>query len=101
MAERDNAAAVLRNHGSQAADELRRRQWALALDNALAAPKSEPWKLALASWMRASTQASRSWLTARQNLGTPSALSHNLSFFARHQRSSDPSYARLIALSSS
>jgi REP element-mobilizing transposase RayT len=112
MAERDRPDIVVRDNGADAADDVRQLQWSLILNRALGAlgrsvsdaaagRKSARWKLALATWMRETTQASRRWLTDKLNLGTPQALSHNLSTFTRLHRSTDPDYARLKALSSS
>ena len=48
------------------------------------APKSAPWKLALAAWMKSHTQTSNRWLCQTLNLGTPDAFSHNLTKYRRH-----------------
>lgn len=109
MAERDHASWVSRHSGATATDDLKHRQWTIALTKALAclgrseteaaaAMKSELWKLAVACWMRETTQASRAWLSGKLVLGTPQALSHNLAVFARVHRATDPDYARLKAL---
>jgi len=36
--------------------------------------KSAPWKLALAAWLKASTQATNRWLSIKLNLGVPTSI---------------------------
>ena len=109
---RSKLAAVVRDSGAAAAEDVRHRQWSVALAKALAtlgrseadaaaAQKSERWKLAIATWMRETTQARNAWLSVKLNLGTPPALSRNLSVFARHRLSCDPDLQRLRTISAS
>ena len=48
------------------------------VDEARAAAKSEPWKLAVATWMRDTVHARNKWLSKTLGLGTPAAVSRNL-----------------------
>jgi len=63
-----------------------RREWetrleagARALERPLSAaaadPKSAPWKVALAAWLKRHTSATNRWLTERLNMGPPDAVS--------------------------
>ena len=49
---------------------LRRR-----LDEAASEPKSAPWKVALATWLKRHTSATNRWLTERLHMGPPDAVS--------------------------
>ncbi len=49
---------------------LRRR-----LSEAPAEPKSAPWKVALAAWLKRHTSATNRWLTERLHMGPPDAVS--------------------------
>ena len=49
------------------------------------APKSAEWKIAVAAWMKSHTDASNGWLSEKLNLGTPAALSRNLTRFRRNR----------------
>jgi len=80
---------------------MREMQWAQALRKILPAarrpetdlaraPKSAPWKLALASWMKTHTQASNPWLCAQMNLGAPAAFSRNLTLYRRNHPTEQP-----------
>jgi hypothetical protein len=66
--------------------ELNRREWetrlaagARALGRELppapAEPKSAPWKVALAAWLKRHTSATNRWLTERLHMGPPDAVS--------------------------
>ena len=59
--------------------------------------KRAPWKLAIASWMKLHTQAANNWLSAQLNLGSPSALSSNLTLYRRQIQACDPSWKKLTA----
>src|SRR5271165_2056061 len=61
--------------------------------------KSADWKLAVAAWIKSRTQASNRWLTEHLDLGTPAALSRNLTTYRRRRQSQDPAWKRLISIS--
>jgi REP element-mobilizing transposase RayT len=88
------------------AEQMRAAQWEKYLDKILvvlgrsveeakAAPKSEPWKLAVATWMRDSARARHNWLSEKLALGTPSVVSRNLVRYRRRIQSTDPYWQRL------
>jgi REP element-mobilizing transposase RayT len=92
------------------AKEVRRLQWETALQKALrateqteaalkAAAKSAPWKLALAAWLKAKTQASNGWLARRLSLGAPAALSRNLTHYRRSLQPRDRVWKKLTSIS--
>ena len=92
------------------AKEVRETQWSAALGRALEAlrrtpadtlssRKSAEWKLAIAAWMKTRTQASNRWLTENLHLGTPAALSRNLTHDRRHGQSLDPAWKQLTSIS--
>jgi len=64
-----------------------------------AAAKSADWKLALAEWMKTTTQATSGWLSEKLQMGAPAALSRNLTTYRRHQRDHHPVWKRLISKS--
>jgi len=85
---------------------MRASQWELHLQKALSAigrsvaearlaPKSELWKLALATWMRDAARPKNSWLSDRLVLGHPCVLSRNLTRYRCLHQHSDPTWARL------
>jgi len=45
------------------------------LSEAAAEPKSAPWKVALAAWLKRHTSATNRWLTERLHMGPPDAVS--------------------------
>jgi len=66
--------------------ELNRREWEARLEEgarslgrelpaAAADPKSAPWKMALAAWLKLRTSATNRWLTDRLRMGPPDAVS--------------------------
>ena len=61
-----------------------------------ATAKSEGWKLAVAEWMKTTTQATNGWLSANLHMGAPAALSRNLTQYRRSSRDHDPLWKRLI-----
>jgi putative transposase len=74
--------------------EVKQHRWSIALAAALQDMqksradlhrdrKSAHWKLLVAARMKRSTDASNRWLAENLNLGTPAALSHNLTLFHR------------------
>ena len=80
--------------------EVRELQWQAALAKALAAagktreealcaPKSAVWKLALATWMKVHTQAPNGWLGRQLNLGEATSLSSNLTRYRRQHQATD------------
>ena len=103
-------AATARAWETTGAKEVRRVQWEMARrkglralqrsQNELAgAAKSEGWKLALAEWMKTTTQATNSWLSENLHLGAPAALSRNLTHYRRSKRDRDSNWRRLISIS--
>jgi REP element-mobilizing transposase RayT len=100
----------LRSSDATGVKEVRSLGWMAALNQGLEAlgysleearstPKSLPWKLALAAWMKKRTQANNPWLTEQLNLGTPNAFSRNLTNFRRARQGSDPTWRMLTSLS--
>ncbi len=94
----------------EGARELREARWDDLLEKALrkagkaaedakAAPKSAAWKLALAAWMKMRTQASNGWLSRRLHLGTPAALSRNLTHYRRTLQTTDRLWQVLTSIS--
>lgn len=108
---RDHAlVARTRAWESIGAKEIREREWADALEQALQfcgrseteirdSLKSAGWKLAIAAWMKTRTQVSNAWLARRLSLGTPDAFSHNLTHYRRETQATDALWRRLISLS--
>jgi len=112
LIEEHNLAGVIRSWDSPGVADVRRRRWEAELTGALKIldrnpeqasrdRKSEPWKLAVAAWMRGNTQASNRWLSMKLNLGSPAALSRNLTHFRRTGQLADPSWKLLISRSAS
>jgi REP-associated tyrosine transposase len=115
----DFKTALVRDHAlvartraweSSGAKEIREREWAKALNLVLqscgrseaesrAARKSADWKLAIAAWMKTHTQASNGWLARRLSLGTPDALSHNLTRYRREIQPTDRLWRQLTSFS--
>ena len=115
----DFKAALVKDHALSAtsrawetggAKEIRAIQWSNELGRALTAlrhapadtlssPKSADWKLAIAAWLKTRTQVSNRWLTDNVHLGTPAALSRNLTHYRRHIQSRDPAWKRLTSIS--
>jgi REP element-mobilizing transposase RayT len=103
-------AAEARAWTQEGALELRQAQWEERLQQGLAAvgktleqarqePKSAAWKLAVAAWMKACTQANNGWLSARLHLGTPAAFSRNLTTYRRQLTPSDRLWKTLTSIS--
>jgi putative transposase len=66
--------------------ENNRREWHVQLDSGLkqlrrdlseaaAAPKSAPWKIALAAWLKSNTSVLNRWLSEQLHMGPPDAVS--------------------------
>jgi putative transposase len=83
--------------------QMREAQWHIQLNKALealehtaadaqACPKSEAWKLAIATWMRDAARAQSKWLSAQLNLGGPSITSRNLARYRCCHQTEDPSW---------
>lgn len=94
-------------HGAR---EMRELQWQEALTRALevtklkgselaSLPKSSPEKLAVAAWMKTRTQASNGWLSQRLALGSPAALSRNLTHYRRSRQATDRLWKQLTSIS--
>jgi putative transposase len=115
----DFKAALIKDHALLAASraweaagaqEVRQQHWAAALAVALKAlnrtvqnaardRKSADWKLAVAAWLKAGTQASNGWLSQQLHLGAPAALSRNLTLFRRHHQTADSTWRLLRSIS--
>ena len=92
------------------AREIREERWNAQLAAALvalqktndelaAAPKSAAWKLAIATWLKAQSDADNRWLAAKLNLGAPAAASRNVSLFRKRAHGSEPTWDRLKSIS--
>ena len=103
-------AADSRAWTKEGAKELREAQWTEILQRGLAAanksteeaaaePKSAPWKLSVAAWMKTRTQVGNTWLSQRLHLGTPAAFSRNLTTYRRQLAPSDKLWKTLISIS--
>lgn len=99
-------AALLKDHALLAttraweavgAREIREHRWSELLAQGLqylrkgpadiaAERKSAPWKVALAAWLKQSSQASNPWLSAQLRMGTPVAVSHHVGLAKRQPR---------------
>ena len=107
---RDHAmAAEARAWTAEGARELREARWGELLaqglqvagkiaSDAKAEPKSAPWKLAVAAWMKACTQVQNSWLSQQLHLGAPAAFSRNLTAYRRTQQVQDNLWKRLTSI---
>jgi hypothetical protein len=107
---RDHAVAVeTRAWETQGVKEVRELHWHAALAKALetvaktrqdaqSAPKSAEWKLALAAWMKAHTQAPNGWLGHQLNLGEATSLSSNLTRYRRKLSPTDELWGRLTQI---
>ena len=62
-------------------------------------PKSAAWKIALAVWMKARSQASNGWLATELKMGAAGAVSRMVGKFSREGQDADPAWQRLIAKS--
>ena len=93
--------------GKQEVNEVR---WSAALERGLSAlgkspsdasnePKSAPWKLALAAWLKHHTDANNRWLATHLHLGTPGAFAHNLTYFRRTDPGKNRSWKTLTSRS--
>ena len=69
------------------------------LDQAKTEPKSAGWKLAVAAWLKARTQAGNAWLSERLHLGAPAAFSRNLTTYRRQLAPSDKRWKTLTSIS--
>jgi len=89
-------AAESRAWERQGAAEIRQQAWETLFRRALdslarkesdlpAGPKSEPWKVALAVFLKERTQASNPWLAARLGIGRPAYVSRLVSAARREQ----------------
>ena len=103
-------AALARAWETSGAKEVRALQWQSALTRGLHAlmrsehelrstAKSEGWKLALAEWMKSTTQATNGWLSENLHMGAPAALSRNLTQYRRLRHAHDPQWKKLISIS--
>ena len=102
-------AADARVWAAVGARELRAAQWEAMLDRGLraagrsreeaaAARKSAPWKLAVAAWMKSRTQVTNGWLSGQLVVGTPAAFSRNLTHYRRHLEPTDGLWKRLTSI---
>jgi len=83
------------------AEEMRAAEWGKNLNKALLAlgrsaaearlaSNSEPWKLAIACYLRDTVRARSNWLSAQLHLGTPSIVSRNLARYRCRLQRADP-----------
>jgi REP element-mobilizing transposase RayT len=91
------------------AREISHRQWEERLaqglqrlgktvEQARAEPKSEPWKVALAAWMKQTSQAGNAWLAAHLHMGRPGAVSVYVGRMKAGDLRANGDYQRLIAI---
>jgi len=62
------------------------------------APRSEIWKLAVATWMRDSVRARNNWLSLRLGLGAPAVTSRNLARYRCRHQETDSTWGRLKSI---
>jgi len=104
-------AALSRAWETEGAREVHEIKWASLLGTALGvlqktpedlitSRKSAPWKLAIASWLKARSQAGNPWLAQHVRLGAPTSASRNISRYRASLQSSDPDWKKLSAISS-
>ena len=78
--------AAAQDWGAPRLAEMNRREWEARLaagtralgrelTSAPTEPKSAPWKIALAAWLKRQTSATNPWLTAHLHMGPPDAVS--------------------------
>jgi putative transposase len=95
---------------AEGARELRIASWTVALTQGLKAagksleaakidPKSAGWKLAVAAWLKQSTQADNRWLSTNLHLGAPAAFSRNLTIFRRNLKPKNKLWKTLTSIS--
>ena len=83
---KDRAELARKALDAGAGGKVHPRQWEAALEaalrrvnktraQALAEPKSAPWKIALAAYLKITTTVSNPWLAAALHMGAPAALS--------------------------
>ena len=70
------------------------------LADARQSPKSAPWKLALAVWLKSRTQVRNRWLAEKLHLGVATAVSRNLGHFRRLHQARDQARRTLKSTSS-
>lgn len=103
-------AAHTRAWETSGAKEVRAVRWRTTLEKGLrvvrrsesdlvATAKSIDWKLAVAEWMKSTTQATNGWLSENLHMGAPAALSRNLTHYRRFRRDHDTLWKRLISKS--
>jgi len=103
-------AAEARAWTATGARKLREAKWGELLAQGLrvagktatganAAPKSAPWKLAVAAWMKARTQVQNRWLSQHLHLGAPAAFSRNLTAYRRAQQAEDNLWKQFTSIS--
>lgn len=83
--------------GGKEIGEINRVEWKKLLDRALrtlerdlatahAEPKSAPWKIAVAAWLKQRSSVSNRWLTEQLGMGAPDAVSRYVSECKKSQR---------------
>jgi hypothetical protein len=104
-------AALSRAWETAGAREIHELKWAYLLGIALRAlqkkpedlitsRKSAPWKLAIASWLKARSQASNPWLAQQLRLGARTGASRNIARYRAKLPYSDSDWKKLTAISS-
>ena len=68
-------------------------------EQAAEAPKSAPWKLAVAAWLKSRTQVGNAWLSEQLYLGAPAAFSRNLTLYKRQLDPKDKLWKALTSIS--
>lgn len=83
--------------GGGEVEEINRLEWKRLLGEALRVlvrepgaaqfePKSAPWKIAVATWLKHRSSVSNRWLTEQLRMGSPDAVSHYVGDCQRGQR---------------
>ena len=113
----DFKAALVKDHALAAearawerggAREIRAARWQEELERCLgrlgktpaeaaAAPKSAPWKAAVALRLKTTTQAGNRWLTERLNMGRPEAVSVYVGRLKAAGAAKDKNYRKLVS----
>ena len=106
-----NVAALSRAWEVEGAREVHEIKWAYLLGTALrvlhktpadliTSPKSASWKLAIASWLKARSQAGNPWLAQHLRLGAPTGTSRNIARYRGSVQAADPDWKKLNEIAS-
>jgi hypothetical protein len=69
-----------------------------ATEDLITSGKSAPWKLAIASWLKARSQAGNPWLAQHLRLGVPTGTSRNIARYRGSLQYCDPDWKKLSAI---